>query len=425
MASQMPHIQAMPYAPGQVRGYLRRPHHADLSGAIVLLHATEIDQLQETPAGIVVIDGAPFSHTMISLLRWGVPAVIVDKTQARSLSEGMLVTLDGGSGLISTGKVGGDSPEWQSPAPPPGRRELVTADGSPVFLRSSVRDAEGASDAASRGASAIGLVRTEFLQPGDGSTPDRAFYEHTLGEICRAAGTLNVTIRLLDVSPDKYPPWLPAIKGAQTPLGLQGVRLFDTGPVDRVIEAQLEAIKTLSNRQELKLIIPFLSRYEELVRWRDHIRDVLPGHIPIGAMVETPSAALDMARWLDAVDFVAVGCNDLVQNTFAADRDQPVLNSLLDPYEPVLYRLFKQMAESVSGELDRVQLCGLLPQFAGVMPLFLGMGYRVFSVEAMLIPHLAQVIQGVSIDSARELAEKVCEADRSSEVRKLLLPGGV
>ena len=78
------------------------------------------------------------------------------------------------------------------------------------------------------------------------------------------------------------------------------------------------------------------------------------------------------------------------------------------------------MAESVEGKLDQVQLCGLLSQYAGVMPILLGMGYRVFSVEAMLIPHLIQVIQSVSIQSAQTLAESVCEAQQSCEVKKLL-----
>ena len=137
-------------------------------------------------------------------------------------------------------------------------------------------------------------------------------------------------------------------------------------------------------------------------------------------MIETPSGALDIGRWLDTVDFVAVGCNDLMQSVFAADRDQPMLKTYLDPYAPVLFRLFKQMAESIEERLDRVQLCGLLPQYPGVMPILLGLGYRTFSVEAMLIPHLVQVIQSVSTKSARILAERVCDARQTCEVTKLL-----
>ena len=196
--------------------------------------------------------------------------------------------------------------------------------------------------------------------------------------------------------------------------------MFDKEPVDNVVKAQLSAINNLSSRYQLKLIIPFLSKYEELIYWRNHIRKVFTGNIPLGAMIETPSRALDIANWIEAVDFVSIGCNDLMQSLFAADRDQSVVKSYLDPHAPVLFRLFRQMAESVEGQLERVQLCGLLPQYSGVMPILLGLGYRIFSVEPVLIPHLTQVIKSVSLESARMLAERVCEARQTDEVRKLM-----
>ena len=416
----MPVIQAMPYAPGQATGPLRNADSKTLSGAIALLRPADIHCLHAKPAGIIVIGGAPFSHPMISLLHWGVPAVILDDLEAEKLSEGIQVLLDGSKGVITT-----DIAQWikenrQFPRAPASEHGLRTMDGEPVALLSSIRDAEGARYSVIHGATAIGLVRSEFLQAEDGAPPDRGFYERALAEICKNAGKLPVTVRLLDVSADKYPPWLPPIKGAKTPLGLQGGRLFETFPVKQVVKAQLEAVHELSSHYQLKLIIPFLSQYEDLLHWRDYVRRYVPESVPLGAMVETPSAALDIDRWLQAVDFVAVGCNDLMQNIFAADRDKPALKAYLDPYAPVLFRLFRQMAEAASGNLDKVQLCGLFPQFAGIMPALLGMGYRVFSVEVMQIPYLAEVIQGVSLESAQGLAGNICEARRSSEVKKLL-----
>ena len=410
----------MPYAPGRAQGELRWIENTDSLDTIAMLYPNQIDQLREMPTGLVVIDGAPFSHLTISLLRLGIPTVILDKDQVSNLSEGTFVTLDGSSGIITTGKAAETLPKWNPPAVSPGKKQLFTADGEPVILLSSIRDAEGARNASNNGASAIGLLRTEFLQPDDGRRPDQEFYERAFGKVCSAAGALPVTIRLLDISPGKYPSWLSPIQGAQTPLGLQGVRLFNKNPVINVIKAQLEAIQTLSNRCQFRLIIPFLSKYEELLYWRDHVRQILPENIPVGAMIETPAGAIDIARWLDTVDFVAVGCNDLMQSVFAADRDQPILQSYLDPYAPVLFRLFKQMADSAEGQLDKVQLCGLLPQYAGVMPILLGLGYRIFSVEAMLIPHLTEIIEKIPTQSAQTLAEQVCNARQTTEVKKLL-----
>ena len=410
----------MPYAPGQAIGPLRKAGSKKLSGAIALLQPADIHCLHEKPAGIVIIEGAPFSHAMISLLHWGVPTVILNRLEADKLSAGTQVLLDGSKGVITTGIAQWNKEDRQYPQAPVSEHGLHTRDGEPVALLTSIRDVEGARNSVNHGAPAIGLVRTEFLQLEDDSRPGRAFYKRALGEICNAAEALPVTVRLLDVSPDKYPPWLPPIQRAKTPLGLQGGRLFETSPVKEVVKAQLEAIHELSSHYQLRLIIPFLSQYEELHHWRDYVRLYVPKSIPLGAMIETPSAALDIGRWLEAVDFIAVGCNDLMQHVFAADRDDPALEAYLDPYAPVLFRLFRQMAEAVSANLDEVQLCGLLPQFSGIMPALLGLGYRVFSVEPMLIPYLTEVIQGVSLESSRRLAQNICEAHRSSEVKKLL-----
>ena len=420
MGNSSLHIQAMPYVPGQARGPLRLGANTDMAGAIAVVYQAEIAGFTEMPAGIVIVDGAPFSHATLAVLGWGVPTVIVEAKQAQAFSEGLEVMLDGALGIVTTATDASGVSVWQVPSPQSVGEPVITADGIPVYLRASVRNAEGARRAVTMGATGIGLVRTEFIEPENGVRPDTAFYARTLDVLCSAAMPLAVTIRLLDLAHDKHPRWLPAIDGMGMALGLQGVRLFDISPVSKVFEAQLDAVAQLSARYDLQLLIPYLSRYEELLHWRDRVRHRLPRSLPIGAMIETPSGALDIARWLDAMDFVAVGCNDLMQCVFAADRDQPALRDFLDPYAPLLYRLFAQMAKAIDGQMNKVQLCGLLPQIHGVLPALLGLGYQAFSVEATMIPHLSQVIRRTEIDSVRRLVKRVCEANESRHVKELL-----
>jgi phosphoenolpyruvate-protein kinase (PTS system EI component) len=256
--------------------------------------------------------------------------------------------------------------------------------------------------------------------PVDGRPPGTTFLGQTFGEMCAAATPLPVTIRLLDVAADKIPQWMSSIAAVGGALGLQGVRLFDREPARGVIHAQLAAIDQLSEQFELRILIPYLVRYEEVRHWVDTIRSRLSRPVPIGAMIETPAGALDLAHWLDAVDFVAVGCNDLMQCLFAADRDRPELRHYLDPYAPLLFRFFRQLADAAGKRLEQVQLCGLLPQIQGVMPILLGLGYRTFSVEPTLIPHLAATVTATTITDARLLAERACAAAETRQVVELL-----
>ena len=219
---------------------------------------------------------------------------------------------------------------------------------------------------------------------------------------------------------DKIPPWL-ADKGIiGQPLGLQGVRIYNIEPVAAIIAAQLEVLAELSDTFSIRVLLPYLARVEEYDYWLHLIRPRLPAAVAIGAMAETPAMVLDIGHLVTHADFVGIGCNDLMQSLFAADRDQPELRHYLDPYAPLLYRLFSQVAEQAGEDLNQVYLCGVLPQMPGVLPVLLGLGYRNFSVDAPFISHLAKRISTISKVDCEKLASQVVAADISQQVLKLL-----
>lgn len=413
-------VRGLGYVPGQASGMLVVDPAQAGPGNVLLVGQQQIDVITAPPAGIIVREGAPLAHRMIRLLGMGVPTVLVDAGQAARLRPGQTVQLDGASGVIRTGPP----PAQPAPAPtaPTPGQAVCTADGAPVQLLASVRNAAAAKAALAAGACDIGLVRSEFLQPASGQAPDESYYTRTLGELCAAAAPLTVSIRLIDTSPDKRPAWLPDIPGFGATLGLQGARLFDNPAVRAVVRAQLGAIAALAERHRLQVIIPYLTRYEELQRHADWVREQLPATIPVGAMVETPAAALDLTDWLAVADFVAVGCNDLMQGLFAADRDRPELAGFLDPYTPVLFRLLGQMAQAAGEQLHRVRLCGVLPQLPGVLPVLTGLGYRAFSVDAVHIPYLADSVRRVRLAGCGELASRVRAERTAAAVRALVHP---
>lgn len=412
-------ITGMPYVPGVVTGRLHRGVDITDSAHIILVSQQEVSRLNGRPAGIIVVEAAPFSHTMIGVLGMGVPTVLIDSDQAEILDEGAELLVDGNSGRI-TDDAGIEVPVAKRPPVPEAGRPVSMADGEQVQLCASVRTPAAASQAVAMGARAIGLVRSEFLIPEAGGIPDQAFYTSTFHSLCESALPLPVTFRLLDIASDKIPGWVDQGQSQLKSLGLQGVRLYGDGQLRHIIDGQLSALKEIGQEFDIRVVIPFLVRLEEFEYWRGQARRLLPDSVPVGAMAETLAAVLDADALLAQADFVAIGCNDLMQGLYAADRDLGSLRHYMDPYAPVLFRLFRQVAEHSGMGLGRVRLCGVLPQIQGILPILMGLGYRSFSVDAPFIPYLAEIIAEHAQTDCRDLAGEVCGAQTTQEVLEIL-----
>jgi phosphoenolpyruvate-protein kinase (PTS system EI component) len=412
----------MPFAPGRAQGRVVRDPAQATDKTVLLVAQAHLADVRLRPAALLVSGGAPFSHSMIRLLALGVPVVIISPAAATELPEGADVAVDGVSGYI----LAADrnlAPLAAPPAAPRSGSPVLSADGQPVALRASVADAAGAARALGQGAAGIGLVRSEFIQPASGERPDAAFYLGAFRELCEAARPLPVTVRLIDIAADKHPAWLAPVAGMQGALGLQGIRLYDLDPVREVVHAQLDAVARLAPDFELSLLLPYVVRVEEFWQWRTEIEGALPAPLAVGSMIETPAAALAIPEILACADFVALGCNDLMQCLFAADRDIPEVAPVLDPYAPVLFRFLSQTIAAAGDQAERIQVCGLLAQLPGILPILLGMGYRTFSVEPFLIPWLAQTVSATDTSEAGLLAAAACAAADSDTVRTLVALG--
>ena len=384
-----------------------------------MLTQPALTAIDTTPAGIIVVDGAPLSHTMIHLLSLDIPVVIVSAGDAERFEDDEDIVIDGSQGRVIR-SPGTTIDTAEVPVTPVAGKSLLLDDGSRVAVRASIYGSKDAIRAFNRGAESIGLVRTEFIVPADGSMPDTAFYQYELDRLCAAAGSLAITLRLPDIATDKQVAWLEPVSGMTGPLGIQGIRLYQHEKVRTVIDAMLEAVNSLCTQYDLRLLLPYVSTRDEFRHWRHIIQRQLQQPLPVGIMAESPAAVLAISGWFDLADFVAIGCNDLMQCLFAADRDIAALSCYLDPYSPELLRFLHQAAQSAGNHIDQVQLCGLLPQFPGVLPVLLAMGFRAFSVTPAVIPSLAATIEQVDLKQAQLLAQRVCSASDSQQVRALL-----
>lgn len=244
-----------------------------------------------------------------------------------------------------------------------------------------MRTAAAARLARERGAPALGLVRSEFLLPEAGNVPDQGFYTRAFERILAAASPLPVTIRLLDLAPDKHPPWADALPETGT-LGRHGSRLYDDPLVRPVLDAQLAALAGLCPRHTVPVLVPNVATVAALKRWREEVKAAMAPCDPVvGPMLETAGAALLADRFPAESALVGIGLNDLMQSLYGADRDVPEVRGELDPYAPGVYRLLAHVARIAGPGVGWVQLCGILPQLPGGLPVLLGLGYRTFSVD--------------------------------------------
>lgn len=404
----------MGFVPGVARGRLSR--NTATAGILLADHQT-LRRMSASPAGCVLVDAAPFSHASIGLLSQGIPTVMVGADEAATLDEGLEVVVDGASGRV----LPMDAQDTDlTPPPPPVPRELRTLDGEPVEVRASVRSATAVRLARERGVTAIGLVRTEYLLPEAGAMPDRVFYAQAFEALLGAAQGLPVTLRLLDLAPDKHPLWAAALP-ASGPLGVHGSRLYRHPLVRAVVDAQLQALGPLCQRFDVGLLLPNVDSVEQFQHWQSLVKAALQGPgVSVGAMLETAGAALAVDRFLATADLVGFGLNDLIQSLFGADRDLPAVRVQLDPYNPALYRLLRLAAELAGPAVQRVQLCGILPQLPGILPVLLGLGYRVFSVDVAHAPYLARSVAMQSAAQDHALAAAVCAAASARAVADLL-----
>lgn len=413
-------IYATPFITGVAEGILAGPEAAG-DRNLVLLDYQALRSFNGPAAGLIVVGAAPLSHPMLRLSLLDVPTVLITPEQAETLESGAEYVLDGTHGVVADPTTWHRSrdAELHPGAPRPGEA-IETRDGVRLELRASVTGEAGARQALTFGAARIGMVRSEYMMPADGSQPDVDFYRETFRALCEAADGLPITLRLIDLAPDKLPDWLPEITGMRGLLGLRGSRLYASRPVRSVFLAQAQAAGELCRDYPLQVMLPYLVQAAEYRRWRADIRAVAPEALPVGVMAETPAAALAIDEWLHLSDFVSIGCNDLMQCMFGADREIPELAGLLDPYSPVLFRFLRQVALLAGEELGSVQLCGLLSRVPRIFPALLGLGFRNFTLEPHLIPLIAQTARGTDLDTARALAGAVCAETEADAVRTML-----
>jgi phosphoenolpyruvate-protein phosphotransferase len=388
-------------------------------------------------AGIITEAGGATGHAAILARSRGIPAVSGLRGILREVRTGDLIALDGREGHVYLNP----GPEVESAYRKLQReyvdlrdrlienRDLpaVSPDGVPVELLANVNSVADAEMAARAGATGVGLYRTEYLFLTHPTVPDEAEQLAAYRAVIEAAPNHNVTIRTIDLGGDKQVPYLGHQSEANPFMGWRSIRLSSAYP--EFFQTQLRAILRAGCCGPVSLLFPMISTVEEVRRLKRMVRRTRQAltregvpfgeNIPLGVMLEVP-AALCIDVLLDEVDFVSIGSNDLVQYLMAADRDNPKVAHLCEPFNPALLRLLNHVIKACKNHGTPVTLCG---EMAGrprcALPL-LGMGLRSLSMSPAFVPSIKEIIRRTSQSISQKIAERVLSMRTLGEVRGYL-----
>jgi phosphotransferase system enzyme I (PtsI) len=211
-------------------------------------------------------------------------------------------------------------------------------------------------------------------------------------------------------------------------LGLRGVRLCFARP--EMFSTQLRALLAAAASGNLRLLVPMVSGVEEIRRVKILLKkareDVLergiavPDDIPLGAMIEVPSAAMTADLLAPEVDFLSLGTNDLIQYTLAVDRANETVSDLFRPTHPAVLRLVARVADAARIAEKPLSVCGEMAADPALVLLFLGLGIREFSMGARTVPVVKEFLRGVFTRDAERVARAALSMSTADEISSFL-----
>ncbi len=375
--------------------------------------------VKEPAIGLVTEVGTRTSHTSIMARALEIPAVVGVEGALYHIRTGDTLIVDGLRGEITI------RPSEMAIADARARaarhlafardllstrdRPCVTACGTPVALRANVELPAEAILALDHGADGIGLYRTEFLYIDRLTQPDENEQYEIYRAVIEAVAPRPVILRTFDIGGDKFASSFKLPAEMNPALGLRAVRLALSQP--DVFLTQLRAM--VSGIHELREVRKLLTRAIREVEARGLAH---APKIPLGVMIEVPSAAVMADVFAKEAEFFSVGTNDLIQYALAIDRTSQSLATLASPFDPAIVRLIAGVVRAAKDHGIPVSLCGAMASDPLAATLLLGLGLRELSMEAAAIPELKEAIRRVTIAECEGVAAEALASDTAERV---------
>jgi phosphotransferase system enzyme I (PtsI) len=384
--------------------------------------------------------GGKTSHAAILARSFGLPAVVAIPKLLASIGDGDRLIVDGREGVV-----------WREPSEDvlalfrerQGRdatrehslkeRSLAgltrTRDGQEVSIRANIELVREVPDVFEYGADGVGLFRSEFLYlSGAGMEfPDEATQAAIYRDVVARLAPRPVVIRTYDLGGKKGARHLSGTEENPV-LGLRGVRLCFSHP--EMFRTQLRALLSVASEGDLRILVPMVAGVEDVRRVKTFVEEArqellergiaVPHSVPIGAMIEVPSAALTADLIAPEVDFLSLGTNDLTQYTLAADRANEAVSDIFRPHHPAILRLVARVQEAARAAGKPLAVCGEMAADPALFLLLLGLGIREFSMGPRSVPLLKDVARCASAADASRMARAALSLSTPDDVAALL-----
>lgn len=382
--------------------------------------------------------GGRTSHTAIVARAMGIPAVVGLGNLTAEVSGGDTVIIDGNRGVVIINPDEAQLAEHREYERQLTRLEselasirdlpAETKDGHSVSLQANIEFPEEIPDAVAKGAQGIGLYRTEFLYLASEHEPTEEDHYRSYSEAIRLLQGRPLVIRTLDLGADKYTQTGLANPERNPFLGDRSIRmcLHDIPMFKR----QLRAIMRASVQGDVRIMFPMISTLMELRQAKMILNDVMEEledegiayrrDIPIGMMIEVPSAALMAAHFAKEVNFFSIGTNDLIQYTLAVDRTNERVAGLFCPAHPAVLALIRDVIRHAQRNQISVSVCGEMAGEPLYTLLLLGLGLNIFSMNGPDIPEVKKIIRSTTIEHAKHVARRVMSFDSERQVMHFL-----
>jgi phosphotransferase system enzyme I (PtsI) len=389
---------------------------------------------RERVLGFATDIGGKTSHTAIMARSLRIPAVVGLKNASEELKTGQFALLDGFNGVIIINPTDQTLFEYgqlirrhatlEEKLREVSGQPAITLDNHRVSLLANVEQAGDTDAVKAAGAEGIGLFRTEYLFINRNEPPGEGEQFQAYRQAASALKPQPVIIRTLDLGGDKLLSSLAVPTELNPFLGWRAIR-FCLQQVD-IFCAQLRAILRASAEGNVKLMYPMISGLEELnqanallARCKEELRaENIPfdDRMEVGAMIETPSAALVADSLARRVQFFSLGTNDLIQYTLAVDRMNEKIAHLYEPTHPAILRLIKHTADAAHAHNVRVSVCGEMAGDPLMVPLLIGLGVDELSAAPSLLAQVKYLVRRLKITEARELAAFALNCESPSEI---------
>ena len=298
-----------------------------------------------------------------------------------------------------------------------------TQDGVTINLMANIELVEEVVSAKDNRANGIGLFRTEFLYLDLKRYPTEDELVQKYKELVELMNPAPVTIRTLDINGDKVNPYIDPVEEANPALGLRAVRFCLKN--EDIFITQLKAILRVAAFGNINLLIPMISCVEEIIQVKQVLKKailelesedkIFNKDIPLGIMIEVPSAVVMANELAGHVDFFSIGTNDLIQYSMAIDRSNRRVAHLYQALNPAVLKMIKMTYDAAQKNGIEVVMCGEMAGDPINIPVLLGLGLTNLSMNSASIPVIKKMIRNMDFQQAGKNAKKLFEFQTTEE----------